>query len=78
MGHVFLKKRPKRYLKVRRKTAQANSSSTITAKRTIRMLDTFKVNGAKELQNLDLVELKKFKRALQRGVPYGAKRDKNK
>jgi hypothetical protein len=78
MGHIFLKKRPKRYLKVRRKTAQTNSSSTITAKRMIRMLDVFKVKGAKELQDLDVVELKKFKRALQRGVPYGTKRDKSK
>jgi len=78
MGHVFLKKKGKRYLKVRRKTAQANSSSTITAKRVIRMLDTFNVKGARELKNLDLVELQRFKKALQRGVPYATKRNKSK
>ena len=48
MSHVFPKKKPKRYLEVRRKTARIHSGSTISAKALLRAMDKKgKVNATK-------------------------------
>jgi len=78
MGHVFPRK-TKRYGKVRRKTATINSSSTVNGEKFVRILDTFGIKNATELKNIDPIELKKFKKALEKGVPYrGTKSSKEK
>lgn len=50
MGHVF-KKSEKRYLEVRRRTANTNSSNTIRAKKSVKVMEELikkdKQNGAK-------------------------------
>lgn len=80
MGHIFYKKKkPKGYAKIRRKAATVHTASTLKGEKFVRMLDTLNIKSFKELKGIDPVEIKKVKKALERGVPYyGAKNIKGK